>query len=80
MEVSALLQHTPYNNLIMPLRCSNLPEIVLPRNNSGTPKHPISWQREKLKPDIRNEILNFIKKAYANTSTRQFLNRQTSFG
>jgi hypothetical protein len=30
----------------------SLNEIVLPKNNSGTPKHPMVWQRQKLKPEI----------------------------
>lgn len=29
-----------------------LSEIVLPKNNSGTPKHPMVWQRQKIKSDI----------------------------
>ncbi|GAB1071122.1 MAG: hypothetical protein SAqTSA_12180 [Shewanella algae] len=29
-----------------------LNEIILPKNNSGTPKHPITWQRQKLKKKI----------------------------
>jgi hypothetical protein len=31
---------------------SHLHEIALPKNNSGTPKHPMTWQRQKLKPYI----------------------------
>lgn len=31
---------------------SGVKEIILPRNSSGTPKHPIIWQRQKLKPII----------------------------
>lgn len=30
----------------------SLNEILLPKNNSGTPKHPMIWQRQKLKPSI----------------------------
>jgi hypothetical protein len=30
----------------------SLNEILLPKNNSGTPKHPIVWQRQKLKQSI----------------------------
>jgi hypothetical protein len=35
----------------------SLNEIVLPKNNSGTPKHPINWQRQKIKTEI-SELLN----------------------
>ncbi|CAN7411107.1 DUF1643 domain-containing protein [Duganella sp. LjRoot269] len=31
---------------------SNLKEIALPKNSSGTPKHPMIWQRQMLKPEI----------------------------
>lgn len=31
---------------------SNIEEIALPKNASGTPKHPMSWQRQMLKPEI----------------------------
>jgi hypothetical protein len=31
---------------------SGLKEILLPNNKSGTPKHPMTWQRQKLKPTI----------------------------
>ena len=34
------------------LALSDLKEIILPKNKSGTPKHPMSWQRQKLKPQI----------------------------
>lgn len=29
-----------------------LREIVLPKNKSGTPKHPMTWQRQKIKSQI----------------------------
>jgi hypothetical protein len=32
-------------------------EIPLPKNKSGTPKHPMTWQRQKLKPQI-TELLS----------------------
>lgn len=31
---------------------STLKKIALPRNGSGTPKHPMTWQRQKLKSTI----------------------------
>lgn len=31
---------------------SGVKEITLPKNSSGTPKHPMSWQRQRLKPEI----------------------------
>jgi len=31
---------------------SNIQEIILPKNKSGSPKHPMIWQRQKLKPVI----------------------------
>ncbi len=30
----------------------SLYEVVLPKNNSGTPKHPMIWQRQKIKLEI----------------------------
>ncbi len=30
----------------------SIPEIDLPKNKSGTPKHPIIWQRQKIKDEI----------------------------
>ena len=33
---------------------SGVREIILPRNSSGTPKHPMTWQRQELKPTISN--------------------------
>lgn len=30
----------------------SLDEILLPKNNSGTPKHPMIWQRQKIKSNI----------------------------
>lgn len=35
-------------------------EIILPKNNSGTPKHPMTWQRQKLKPAISKLIAEGI--------------------
>ena len=35
---------------------ANLPEIALPKNGNGTPKHPMVWQRQKLKPTIASLI------------------------
>ncbi|MBQ4830606.1 DUF1643 domain-containing protein [Alteromonas sp. MMG017] len=37
----------------------SLNEILLPKNNSGSPKHPMIWQRQKLKPSISS----FLKAA-----------------
>jgi len=31
---------------------SGVREIILPKNSSGTPKHPMAWQRQKLTPII----------------------------
>ena len=31
---------------------SGVRETILPKNSSGTPKHPMTWQRQKLKPTI----------------------------
>jgi hypothetical protein len=33
-------------------RHSGLKELALLKNNSGTPMHPMSWQRRKLKPTV----------------------------
>lgn len=41
-------------------RLSALPEIVLPKNMNGTPKHPIIWQRQKIKTEVK-----YIIKAFA---------------
>ena len=36
-----------------------LPEIILPKNKSGTPKHPILWQRQKIKPEIKSIVKKY---------------------
>ncbi len=46
-----------------------LEEIDLPRNKSGTPKHPLIWQRQKLKPDITQRLSR--KRICYNQSTSQ---------
>ncbi|MCL6100242.1 MAG: DUF1643 domain-containing protein [Bacteroidetes bacterium] len=38
-----------------------LPEINLPKNNSGSPKHPILWQRQKIKAEIKTLIKKFAQ-------------------
>lgn len=38
-----------------------LKEINLPKNKSGTPKHPIVWQRQKIKSDVTSLILKGLK-------------------
>ncbi len=35
-------------------------EILLPKNSSGTPMHPMNWQRQKLKPKISNLLAEGI--------------------
>jgi hypothetical protein len=35
----------------------HLKEISLPKNKSGTPKHPMIWQRQNLKPEIVNILI-----------------------
>lgn len=37
---------------------SGVPEIIVPRNRSGTPKHPLSVQRQGLKEQFRQAIIN----------------------
>lgn len=44
----------------------SIPEIVIPRNNTGTPKHPLIWQRQKLKFEIKQIIKNFNKHVLEN--------------
>lgn len=36
---------------------SAIQEIVIPKNKSGTPKHPLVWQRQKLKDVVREAIV-----------------------
>ncbi len=36
---------------------SSIPEIIVPRNKSGTPKHPLSVQQQGLKADFRDAIM-----------------------
>ncbi|MBI5674345.1 MAG: DUF1643 domain-containing protein [Nitrospirae bacterium] len=38
---------------------SHLPEVQINKNKDGTPKHPMSWQRQKLKGDIKSIISEF---------------------
>ena len=38
--------------LLIKSHIRGLHEIHLPKNNTGTPKHPIVWQRQKMKSDI----------------------------
>lgn len=40
---------------------SDIPEIIVSKNKSGTPKHPLAWQRERLKSRVREKIANFRK-------------------
>lgn len=40
---------------------SHLTEIVLPKNQNGTPKHPIMWQRQKIKLQIESILKEFYK-------------------
>ena len=42
---------------------SYLNEVKLPTNSRGTPKHPGRWQREKIKPEIRAMIIEYMKSA-----------------
>ena len=42
---------------------AGLPVVLLPKNKSGTPKHPLSWQREKLKPGISQALAAFAHSA-----------------
>ncbi len=39
----------------------NIPEVVSPKNKTQSPKHPLSWQREKLKLKVRESICNFLR-------------------
>jgi hypothetical protein len=39
----------------------SIPEIIIPLNNTGTPKHPLVWQRQKLKIKIKQIIKDFNK-------------------
>lgn len=36
-------------------------EIILPLNKSGTPKHPMTWQRQKLKSEISQLLIERIE-------------------
>jgi hypothetical protein len=38
-----------------------LPEVVLPKNNSGSPKHPMIWQTQGIKGEIHKHILSFFE-------------------
>lgn len=40
--------------------CANLKEIDLLRNVNGSPKHPMTYQRQRLKPDITRKINEFL--------------------
>ena len=40
-----------------------LPEVELPQNIDGTPKHPMGWQRQKMKPQIKTIIKAFNMRA-----------------
>jgi len=40
-----------------------LNEIILPKNNSGTPKHPLVWQRQMIKDEIHRNIVEYMSKA-----------------
>jgi len=41
---------------------TGIKEIILPKNSSGTPKHPMSWQRQKIMPTISKLIAVGIAK------------------
>ena len=39
---------------------NSLTEIKLPRNKTGTPRHPMRWQREKIQPEIMARLSDRI--------------------
>jgi len=42
---------------------SDIPEILIPKNKSDTPKHPMAWQRERLKSNVKESIVNFQRQS-----------------
>ncbi|MBN1888891.1 MAG: DUF1643 domain-containing protein [Thermoflexales bacterium] len=48
---------------------AEIPEIIVASNRSGTPKHPMNWQREGIKSNAQQLVRDFYRSRLATAST-----------